>query len=185
MNANPQKKAPDQGAVITPDGLPDGHPPETSTPSPDAAAPSERSIKQRWGSELDEISRWRKNYTGLGGFVPIVRSFLRLYSQLSLSAAEAMLIIHILDSKWDNKAPRVKAPVLAARMGLKKQQLLRHVRNLKKKHQIGCEYEKKGDVYKFNFEAFFAALAAKARLRRDEAAKQRQDALDALNEGTW
>ncbi len=91
----------------------------------------EHAINEKWGEKLGEISKWRR--AGLGGFIPVVRSFLRLYSKVGLSPTEAMFVIHLMDSKWDIRHPTVKTKILAERMNVSLPQLKRYIRSLEGK----------------------------------------------------
>jgi DNA-binding MarR family transcriptional regulator len=92
---------------------------------------SEHSITAKWGEGLSGVAQWRRE--GLGGFVPVVRSFLRLYSQVGLSPTEAMFVLHLMDSKWDTNHPTVRTKILAERMNVSVPQLKRYIRSLESK----------------------------------------------------
>ncbi len=133
---------------------------------------SDYSIKSRWGDDLHAVSRWRNASVRLGGFVPVVRSFLRLYSSYSphgmrLTATDAMLILHILDSKWDEGAPRVKTAVLAKRLGISAQQVKKYLRDFKN-FDIDARYNAKTREYEFDFDQFFQGLAKYAEKKRQD-----------------
>lgn len=69
-------------------------------------------FKARWGEKLEPL-----------GFCPVSSFFLKNYSTLlgpnsGLSPADAMLVIHILDHKWDDKDPFPTVKSLAAKMGV-------------------------------------------------------------------
>ena len=99
----------------------------------------------------------------LGGFVPVVRSFIRLYSKFpnkaeGMSPTLAMLIIHLLDTKWDEKPPVIKTSVIASRMGLTAQQVKKHFQKLEA-YGIKPKYDPKTRNYTFLMEEFFSKLA--------------------------
>ncbi len=134
-------------------------------------AQNPRTVKARWGERLGKVSAWRRTGAGLGGFVPVVRSFLRLYGRLqprAMAPTEAMLVMHILDSKWDDAAPRVSAKVLATRMGISAQQVKRYIRKLKNDFLVGVNYNEAEGTYSFEFGPFFDQIADAAERVREE-----------------
>lgn len=129
----------------------------------------EHSIKAKWGDGLADVASWRRE--GLGGFVPVLRSFLRLYSQLGLSPTEAMFILHLMDSKWDTNHPTVKTKILAERMSVSVPQLKRYIRSLEQKG-MKTQYVAAKRWHVFDLSAIFsrieqAALRERASRRRN------------------
>lgn len=84
--------------------------------------PAERRIAARWGGSEKLAEQ----------FCPVSSMFLAHYTELKsrpvngapggmpagLGSAEAMLVIHLLDFKWDEEAPFPKVETLAKRMGI-------------------------------------------------------------------
>ena len=73
-----------------------------------------RSISARWTKRIAQQ-----------GFTPVATVFLVAYAQLAaaqgqrgLNSTEALLIIHIVSFKWDERDPFPRIKVLAERMGL-------------------------------------------------------------------
>lgn len=51
-------------------------------------------------------------------FCPVASPFLEYYHRFKLNSTEAMLIIHLMEFKWDEKAPFPTVGTLATRMGI-------------------------------------------------------------------
>lgn len=69
------------------------------------------------------------------GWVPVSRTFLRNYSKLEprLVVGEAMLVIHLMDFKRDQRAPYPSYKRLAGYMGISDKMVRVHARNLEVK----------------------------------------------------
>lgn len=115
----------------------------------------DHSINAKWGVKLGEIAKWRR--AGLGGFIPVLRVFLRLYSKVGLSPTEAMFVLHLMDSKWDSKHPTVKTKILAERMNVSLPQLKRYIRSLEKLG-MKAEYNAQKRWYVFDLTGLFEKL---------------------------
>ena len=143
---------------------------------PKAKTKSTFSIEDKWGKALLDVTKWRKASLRIGGFVPVPRAYLRLYAQVpgvkpthrKLTPVESMLILHIVDSKWDKGPPRVKTSVLARRMGISQQQIKKYIRKLKTDFGIGATYNAKTRDVTFELDEFFDRMAAYAVKRRAE-----------------
>jgi hypothetical protein len=85
---------------------------------------SSRNIARRWTPKLIE-----------GGWTPISTFFLDNYHRLepSLSSLEAMLVIHLMRHKWDERHPHPTFATLARRMGVTTTATRNHARSLEKK----------------------------------------------------
>lgn len=153
-------------------------------PQPPSATVSnqERSVKDKWGDRLGAITRWRRDGTGLGGYVPVVRSFLRLYSKLDMSPTLAMLLVHIVDSKWDANQPHISSKVLATRLGITSQQVKRHLHKLRE-HDVQWTYNAKTRVYTFDLGPFFDKLASLAEQTRGQKLEKIEEMRTALEDG--
>lgn len=128
----------------------------------------DRSVAQRWGERLGKITGWRRNGTGLGGYVPVVRSFLRLYARLGLKPTQAMLILHLMDSKWDAQHPRLKSKVLATRLGMEPQQVKRYLKSLSDEFGLTWTYDRSLREYTFDLSALLELVAERAEQVREE-----------------
>ncbi len=69
------------------------------------------------------------------GWVPVSRTFLRNYSKLEprLTVGEAMLVVHLMDFKRDQRAPYPSYKRLAGYMGISDKMVRVHARNLEAK----------------------------------------------------
>lgn len=151
-------------------------------PPSDTASAQDRSVKQKWGERLGKVNRWRRDGTGYGGYVPVVRSFLRLYSKLDMAPTLAMLVLHIVDSKWDASHPRMSSKVLATRLGLSAQQVKRHLHKLRE-YGVQWTYDGTTRVYTFDMEPFFEKVAALAEEARDQRLEKLEEMRTAFEEG--
>lgn len=112
---------------------------------------SDLRIAERWTAQLAET-----------GFTPVVSAFLQHYAHLNppLSAAEAMLVVHIVSYKWTAKAPYPSIKTIAHAMGCSD----RYVRKLLEGLQVAkyvTRIERIGDTNEFDLSGLFAALEAK------------------------
>lgn len=117
---------------------------------------ADRSISAKWGKRLAAIARTRRE--GVGGFIPVLRCFLRLYHVVGLSPTEMALILHLMDSKWDSDHPKVKSKIIAERMGISVPQLKRYIRNLER---LGLQssYDPSERMYTFDLDVLFEKFA--------------------------
>lgn len=153
--------------------------PEANAQTPPAKAKKEtadQTIKAKWGERLFEVNKTRGQR--IGGFIPVVRSFLRLYQKVGLSAPAAMAVLHILDSKWDKNAPWTSAPILAKRMGRSESQVKKYIAELRDVGVVATYHPKKRN-YTFDFDQFFSKLADQAAVEIEELKKKREEAADA------
>ncbi len=67
------------------------------------------------------------------GFTPIPSAFLLHYAELGISSHEAMLIIHLMSFKWDEKKPFPRFARIAERMKISETATRGHARSLEKK----------------------------------------------------
>lgn len=154
----------------------------TETTQPPVAQPekakketADQTIKAKWGDSLHAIYKTRRQ--GVGGFIPVVRSFLRLYNKLEISPQAAMAALHILDSKWDKKAPWTSAAILAKRMGKSESQAKKYIAELRGAGVVAT-YNAKSREYTFVFDAFFSKIAAVAETEIEALKKKQEDAAD-------
>lgn len=123
------------------------------------AEPKNRSRKSfdlqaKWGDSLTNICKAK---TGLGGYIPVVRSYLRLYHKMKISPQAAMTAIHILDSKWTKDHPWARTSTLAKSLGKSESQTKKYIAELKKAG-VKYEYKRKEQKYVFDFTGFFESL---------------------------
>ena len=107
-----------------------------------------RSVADRWTPQLAK-----------SGHIPIVRAFLQGYSKLKphVTHGEAMLIIHLMDFKWDSKAPWPGYKTLAKYMGVSVKQVRRLAQSLEgKKYLRRVLRQATTNVY--HLDQLFAAL---------------------------
>jgi hypothetical protein len=109
-----------------------------------------RSVSERWSPKLVEGV---KN-TGLRGYVPVVRTFLRLYHRLGLSAAQALFVIHLLDFKRDANAPFPSYARIARYMGVQAKAVQRYARTLERKGLLRRE-TRNGESNRFDLQPLF------------------------------
>jgi hypothetical protein len=113
----------------------------------EGTAPLRYSVAAVWTPRLAETR-----------FVAIVRGFLENYRQLDppITNAEALLLVHIVDHKWDEKPPWPGYGTLARRMGTSPQIIQRYIRSLEKKGYLRRERRRRGNA--FNLSSLFTAL---------------------------
>ncbi len=83
-------------------------------------------------------SRWdiAKRWTPIlveDGFTPVPLTFLTHYGAMGITSAEAMLIIHLMSHKWDEKNPFPTFGRIATRMRISETAVRGHARSLEKK----------------------------------------------------
>lgn len=69
-------------------------------------------------------TRWGSARLG-NQFCPVSSYFLRNYHRLNLNSSDAMLVIQLMDHKWDERHPFPSLKTIAQRMGLA-QRTVRH-----------------------------------------------------------
>jgi DNA replication protein len=103
-------------------------------------------ISKRWTPDLVE-----DGYTGISG------TFLEHYASLGITSSEAMLIIHLISYKWDQKHPYPRFALIASRMGMTETAVRGHARRLEKKgllHRI----KRPGTSNEFDLSPLFKKL---------------------------
>ncbi len=107
------------------------------------------------------------------GWTPVSDSFLEFYADLPtpITTAEAMLVIHLVHFKWDEKAPFPGFKTIAKRMGMTDTQVRNHARSLERKGYLQ-RVKRIGTTNRFHLEKLFEALerheAIKAKEREGE-----------------
>lgn len=112
-------------------------------------------LDARWGVRLSKP------------YHPVSRFFLQNYWRVKphdgargLNSSEAMLIIQILDHKWDDRAPFPSLPMLATRMGLSVRQLRATVKRLEDLGYLRRQPAENGGPNKYHFDGLINALHA-------------------------
>lgn len=124
--------------------------------------PSGRSPGKRWTPKLVE-----------GGWTPVSDFFLKNYCRLTppITNSEAMLIIHLLMHKWDERAPYPGFKDLARRMGMSITMARTHARTLEIKKYLRRK-KRVGTTNLFFLEPLFEALEALRAADMKKAAKE-------------
>jgi DNA-binding MarR family transcriptional regulator len=89
-------------------------------------------LKPEKGVLWDMSKRWTPALIA-DGFTPIPAAFLAHYAELGISSHEAMLIIHLMSFKWDEKRPFPRFARIAERMKISETATRGHARSLEKK----------------------------------------------------
>ena len=115
-------------------------------PSP----PKKRDPAARWTSKLVK-----------NGWTPISDDFLAHYTDLvpAITSTEAMLIVHLMQHKWDGKAPYPGFETLAKRMGMTATAVRNHARSLEKKGYLQRE-PRVSQTNRFHLDGLFRKLEA-------------------------
>jgi len=119
----------------------------------------QKGVTARWPNDLGR------------SFTPISNYFLENYHRLSphpsakgLSSAEAMVIVHLLSYKWDERAPYPTLGKISARMGISKRAVRAHLKtlgDLKTPDEISYVYRERsavGGPNRFHFDGLYSAL---------------------------
>jgi DNA-binding Lrp family transcriptional regulator len=105
--------------------------------------------------------RWTPSIIQAGGFTPISVFFLDNYSRLPvpIKSTEAILVIHLIRHKMDERAPFPSLALLASRMGLKVSAVRERMRSLEQKGYVARESRvARSNVYRLD--GLFRALEA-------------------------
>ena len=122
--------------------------------------------------ERDPGSRWTPELIK-GGWTPIADVFLEHYADLvpPITSLEAMLVIQLLQHKWDKSAPFPAFKTLAKRMGMSDASARSHARSLSRKGYLAREM-RKAQTNRFYLDPLFKKLeeyvAAHPRPKREE-----------------
>jgi DNA-binding MarR family transcriptional regulator len=104
--------------------------------------------------------RWRYPELLAPGYLVVPSVFLQHYSQLkphSLTNGEVLLVLHLMDHKWDAAAPFPSYGTLARRMGVSQKMVRRYAQTLEQK---GClqRVSRAGNTNLFDLEPLFKKL---------------------------
>lgn len=105
----------------------------------------------------DPASRWTPALAK--SWTPIADEFLQSYAHLEppITSLEAMLIIQLIQHKWDAKAPFPGFKTLADRMGLTPTSVRNHARSLEKKGYLRREM-RQAQTNRFHLDGLFKKL---------------------------
>ncbi|WP_395741301.1 helix-turn-helix domain-containing protein [Prosthecobacter sp.] len=109
------------------------------------------SFEKRWAKELKS-----------GGFVPVSAFFLENYHRLQpydLTYGEAMFIVHIMQHKWDEKAPFPGYKTISKRMHVSPKSARRMAASLENKGYLKREM-RIGTTNLFHLKGLMTALVA-------------------------
>ncbi len=111
-------------------------------------APTARHVGQRWTHRLAQ-----------SGWTPVCDYFLKNCRRLRITPTSAMVIIHLMSFKWDDKAPFPGLKTIAARMGITPTSVRAHIRKLEQRGLLYRRYTV-GGTNRFLLEPLFARLEA-------------------------
>ena len=92
------------------------------------------------------------------GFSAVPTVFLNSYAQLGITPTEAMLIIHLMSYKWDNRRPFPSVAKLCAKLGLSDGQVRSILRRLEKEKKFVTRIHRIGRSNEFDFTPLIHAL---------------------------
>ena len=111
-------------------------------------------------SDKSFASRWKYERLFEKGYLAVPALFLRHYAQLkpySLTSGEALFVLHLMEFKWDSKAPFPAYRTLAARMGVSDKMARRHAQSLEVKGYLKRK-KRKGTTNRFDLNPLFGAV---------------------------
>jgi hypothetical protein len=108
-------------------------------------------------------ARWTKRLAAQ--FCPVSSYFLANYHRLkphpqgrSLNSTEAMLIVHLVDHKWDDRAPFPTVGTLAKRMSLSARGVRNALQMLESAGYVRREASATGGPNRYHLQGLFSAL---------------------------
>jgi hypothetical protein len=118
--------------------------------------PKKWSAIERWGNLEHMFSV---------GFLVVPTKYLSHYSEIGLSANEAMFVLQLMTFKWDASAPYPTYATLAARMGVSEKMVRRYARNLERMGLLRRRFQKRA-ANRFDLSMLFDAVAKMPDTRR-------------------
>lgn len=132
------------------------------------------------------VKRWKHKNLFDRGFLVVPTLFLHHYAHLKpypLTPGEALFVLHLMEFKWDAKAPFPGYKTLAARMGISDKMTRRYAQGLEAKKYLQREM-RVGQTNRFDLTPLFDALSKavdQEKKRRSKPSrkgnKERRDAL--------
>jgi hypothetical protein len=109
-------------------------------------------------SSKDIAKRWTPTLVR-SGWTPISTFFIDNYHRLepTLTSLEAMLVVHLMRHKWDERHPHPSFATLARRMGVTATATRNHARSLEKKRYLN-RILTQGESNQFDLTPLFYAL---------------------------
>lgn len=111
------------------------------------------SVDKRWGDTLAKP------------FTPVSLFFLKNYSKLNalpnargLTPTEAMLIVHLMSYKWDDRDPYPTVPMLAKLMGIAPRTVRNHLKTLEDHRLITRKRSPYGGSNRYDMSGLIRAL---------------------------
>jgi hypothetical protein len=104
--------------------------------------------------------RWKHSELFARGFVALPTLFLHHYAHLkphALTSGEALFVIHLMEFKWDEKAPFPGYATIAARMGISDKMARRHAQSLETKKYL-VRIKRSGHTNRFDLTPLFDSL---------------------------
>lgn len=128
--------------------------------------PKKWSAVERWGNRERMFSV---------GFLVVPTKYLSHYSELGLSASEAMFVLQLMTFKWDAKAPFPTYATLAARMGVSEKMVRRYARNLERRGLLRRRFQRRS-ANRFDLSMLFEAVAEMPDTRKVRVIRQEMKA---------
>ena len=119
--------------------------------------------------------RWKHPDLLKSGYLVVPSVFLRNYSKLepdSLTHAEALFVLHLMEFKWDRNAPFPSYNTLADRMGISAKMVRRYAHSLEKKGFVR-RLGRLGSTNRFDLTPLFDKLLQVVRLDQRQHPKRR------------
>ena len=134
-----------------------------------------RTTKAKEKLSRDPGSRWTPKLVE-GGWTPVSDLFLQHYADMypDITSMQAMLIIHLINHKWDKNAPYPGFETLAKRMGISATQVRNHARALEKNGYLEREL-RVSNTNKFHLQKLFKKLEAHAAANPGKTKKKEDD----------
>ena len=113
--------------------------------------------------------RWQYQELFNFGYLVVPSVFIRNYSRLephSLTHAEAVFVLHLMEFKWDRSAPFPSYNTLANRMGISTKTVRRYAHSLQKKGLIRLMLQA-GHRNRFDLGPLFERLLEEVKKSRD------------------
>lgn len=129
-----------------------------SAPEQAAGTPAPHEVNE---SARSFVKRWKHQSLFARGFLVVPTLFLHHYAHLKphpLSPGEALFVLHLMEFKWDAKAPFPGYKTLATRMGLSDKMVRRYAQSLETKKYLR-RVVRVGQTNRFDLTPLFDALS--------------------------